>query len=663
MAPKKPKRTSKKTGGRKRGGAGTSKTSRTRRPRRKNGRLKLLLAVAAIFAGGLGWYLFHGLPSLGNAKPINTRPSVVILADDGTPIARYGGLQGRILSIADVPPDLVHAVLSVENRDFYSDYGIEPLAILRAALVNVRHGRWVEGASTITQQLAKNLFLTPDKTLRRKAQEAIIALELTHKYSKDQILMAYLNRVYFGGGAYGVDAAAETYFNKPAAQLDLFQSALLAGLLRAPEHYSPTLHPKRSLGRTHMVLHEMVAAGYITPAAARAAYQDARLPVHLSTAGSLNHYFADWILSQIDGFTSSTTNDLTVKTTLSPQLQLMAEAKAERIFEQIPQSRHVTQMALVTESPAGAILAMIGGRSYTKSQYNRATQALRQPGSTVKPFVYLAALEAGYTPDSTISAAPIKSGDYHPGNYDGEKYGTVTLAEALQKSLNTATVRLLRAIGVGRFINVARRAGFTHLPKPQLSAALGADSVDLLELTNAYAAFASGGKETWPYAVLSITDSAGNLLYQRQPPVRAQTFQPDNIAALDGMLQGVVAPGGTGVRAAIPGVTAAGKTGTSQDFRDAWFVGYTDKFVTGVWMGNDDNTPMRYVTGGMYPAELWHDYMGAVQGFTLPQFVPETAQSLVPPGNSFADMLNRWSSGRGDFISGFKGSNTPVYNH
>ncbi len=661
MAPKKPKRTSKKTRGRKRGGKGGSPRKKT--SKKKAGRLKLLLAVAAVCAGGLGWYLFHGLPSLDNAKPINTRPSVVILADDGTPIARYGGLQGRILSISDVPPDLVHAVLSVENRDFYSDYGIEPLAILRAALVNLRHGRWVEGASTITQQLAKNLFLTPNKTLRRKAQEAIIALELTHKYSKDQILMAYLNRVYFGGGAYGVDAAAETYFNEPASQLDLFQSALLAGLLRAPEHYSPTLHPKRSLGRTHMVLHEMVEAGYITPAAARAAYRNARLPAHLSTAGSLNRYFADWVLSQIDGFTSSTTNDLTVKTTLSPQLQLMAEAKSKRVFEEIPRSRNVTQMALVTESPDGAILAMIGGQSYSRSQYNRATQALRQPGSTVKPFVYLAALEAGYTPESLISAAPIKSGDYHPENYDHEQFGNVTLAEALQKSLNTATVRLLRAIGVESFINVARRAGFTHLPKPQLSSALGADNVDLMELTNAYAAFASGGKETWPYAVLSITDSAGNLLYQRQPPVRAQTFQPDNIAALDGMLQGVVAPGGTGARAAIPGVRVAGKTGTTQDFRDAWFVGYTDKFVTGVWMGNDDDSPMRYVTGGMYPAELWHDYMSAVEGFTLPKFVPETAQSLVPSGNSFADLLTRWSSGGGDFISGFKGSNTPVYNH
>ena len=638
------------------------KKTRRNAAKRKSLRRRLI-ALAALLLAAAGFYLLHGLPSLDNAKPINARPSVTIIAVDGTPIARFGGLQGRILAISDVPPDLVHAVLSVENRDFYSDYGIEPLAILRAAWVNLKAGRWVEGASTITQQLAKNLFLTPNKTLRRKAQEAIIALELTHKYSKDQILMAYLNRVYFGNGAYGVDAAAELYFNERASRLDLFQSAMLAGLLRAPEYYSPDVHPRRAMARTHMVLHEMIEAGYITPRAAHEAYENGRLPQHFATAGDLNRYFAAWVLGQIDGFTASTTNDLTVKTTLDPQLQLMAESQARRVFEHIPKDRHVTQMALVTEAPDGAVLAMIGGRDYARSQYNRATQALRQPGSTVKPFVYLAALENGWTPQSTISAAPIKTGDYHPNNYDDESYGAVTLAEALQKSLNTATVRLLRDIGVEKFIDVARRAGFTHLPKDELSSALGADNVDLLELTNAYATLASGGKETWPYAVLSITDSAGNLIYQRQPPEREQVFSSAHVAALDGMMQGVVAPGGTGARAAIPGVAVAGKTGTSQNFRDAWFIGFTQKLVTGVWMGNDDDSPMHSVTGGMYPAELWHDYMGAVEGFTLPQFVPETAQSLVPADNAFADMLNRWSSGGGDFLNGFRGSDKPVYNH
>ncbi|MDE2336819.1 MAG: PBP1A family penicillin-binding protein [Alphaproteobacteria bacterium] len=626
-----------------------------------------MTAAAALAAAGI--YLFHGLPSLDDAHPINTRPSVTILAADGTPIARFGGLQGRLLSIHEVPPALVGAVLSVENRDFYSDYGIEPLAILRAMLVNLRHGRWVEGASTITQQLAKNLFLTPNKTLRRKAQEAIIALELTHKYSKDQILMAYLNRVYFGNGAYGVDAAAEMYFNRPAPALDLFQSAMLAGLLRAPEYYSPQIHPERAMARTRTVLREMVAAGYIDRKTADETYKNGRPPARLAAAGDLNRYFADWVLSQIDGFTAATTNDLTVQTTLDPQLQLMAEAQEKRVFAAIPRDRNVTQAALVTEAPDGAVLAMIGGRDYAKSQYNRATQGLRQPGSTIKPFVYLAALENGYTPASTISAAAIESGDYHPKNYDHEKFGTVTLAEALQKSLNTATVRLLRAVGAEKFIDVARRAGFTHLPKPELSSALGADNVDLLELTNAYATLAAGGKETWPYAVLSIRDSAGNLLYQRQPPERAQVFSLDNIAALDGMLQGVVQPGGTGAAAALPGVVVAGKTGTTQDFRDAWFVGFTPALVTGVWMGNDDDGPMRAVTGGMYPAALWHDYMGAVSGFSLPQFHPAVAQSLVPPDSSFADMLNRWSSGAGDddgagggFLGGFTGSETPVYN-
>jgi penicillin-binding protein 1A len=311
----------------------------------------------------------------------------------------------------------------------------------------------------------------------------------------------------------------------------------------------------------------------------------------------------------------------------------------------------------VTEAPDGAVLAMIGGVDYGDSQFNRATQALRQPGSAFKPFVYLAALETGFTPDMTIEDAPITDGKYRPDNYGNEYFGTVTLTEALKHSLNTATIRLLKQVGVDKFIDVAQRMGFTHVPKPELSAGLGADEVNLLELTNAYAIIANGGVAVWPYAVLSIKDGAGHLLYQHEPPARQQVFTSRDIANLDSMLSQVVMPGGTGEAAHLSYGHSAGKTGTTQNYRDAWFMGYSDRLVTGVWMGNDDGTSMRGVTGGKYPAQLWHNYMEEVISFNTPVFVPESSQPIVPADSEFSNMLNRWSS------DGFKGSDTPpVYN-
>jgi penicillin-binding protein 1A len=617
----------------------------------------LLSGVTAVAV--LCTYFFYDLPDIDKAKSLEAKPSIAILADDGTLIARYGGLQGADVTLDDVKY-VVPAVLSVEDRRFYSHFGIDPLGIMRAMWVNLRAGKWVQGGSTITQQLAKNLFLTPDKTLRRKVQEALMALRLEHKYSKDQILLAYLNHVYFGEGAYGVDAAARTYFNKPASRLTLFESAMLAGLLKAPTHYSPDNNPELAMARAKVVVETMKEAGYIDQKMAAQVIKNAHPPGIRLMSGDLNRYFADWVIGQIDSFISSTNSDIFVKTTLDPKLQLMAEAKERELFKKIPPKDNVTQVALTTEAPDGAVLAMIGGVSYTASQFNRATQALRQPGSSFKPFVYLAALEQGLTPETKIADAPITEGKYRPDNYDGKYYGVVTLTEALKHSMNTATIRLLGLVGMDKFMDVVTRIGFTHLPKPELSAGLGADEVDLLELTNAYAVIANGGHAVWPYAVLSIKDGAGNLLYQHESPAQTQSFSGRDIADLDNMLAEVVMPGGTGEAARLSHGHSAGKTGTTQNYRDAWFMGYSDHLVTGVWMGNDDASSMQHVTGGKYPAQLWHNYMEEAINFSIPAFVPESAPSLVPADSEFSNMLNRWSSGVED--AGFKGSDVPVFN-
>ena len=625
------------------------------RPAKKAGRIALL-CFAALAAGAI--YFLYDLPDMDKVKPLDTRPSIVVLANDGTLVARYGGLQGIAVTMNDIPASLKDAVLSVEDRRFYSHFGIDLIGLTRAMLTNIMAGHWVQGGSTITQQLAKNLFLTPDKTLRRKVQEALMALRIEHKYTKDQILLAYLNRVYLGDGAYGVDAAARTYFNKPAKGLTLYESAILAGLLKAPSHFSPANNPDLAMERAKVVIKTMEEAGYIDAKTAAQITKRAKPPGLRAMAGDLNRYFADWVISQVDSFISSTGSDIYVKTTLDPKLQLMAEAKQKSLFNKIPAKDNVTQAALVTESPDGAVLAMIGGVNYAESQYNRATQALRQPGSAFKPFVYLAALENGFTPEAQVDDSPITEGKYRPDNYDNKYFGVVTLTEALKHSLNTATIRLLKSVGVSKLVDVASRMGFTHLPKPELSAGLGADEVNLLELTNAYAIIANGGAQVWPYAVLSIKDGAGNLLYQRDPPMSSQVFSRSDIANLDGMLTQVVDTGGTGAAARLSHGHTAGKTGTTQNYRDAWFVGYSDRLVTGVWMGNDDGASMHGVTGGKYPAQLWRNYMEEVINFNTPVFVPESGQPLVPVDSEFSNLLNRWSSDN----NSSRDNDTPVYN-
>jgi penicillin-binding protein 1A len=603
----------------------------------------------------LGWCALD-LPSADQVKPFAVQHSITILAADDSIVARYGGLKGDAINVKQIPPYVSAAVLSIEDRRFYDHFGIDPLGLLRAIWTNIRARRWVQGGSTITQQLAKNLFLTPDKNLRRKVQEAMLAIWIEHKFTKDEILSAYLNRVYFGAGAYGIDAAAKTYFGKPATDLTLWESAVLAGLLKAPSKYSPSSNPRLARDRAKTVIAAMEEAGYIDKEMEKQELREGKIRLTEGAAGGQARYFADWVSEQIDSYVSAADRDLIVRTTFSPQLQQLAEAHEKEFFKGL-KHENIQQAALVTMGPDGAVLAMMGGRDYEESQFNRATQAQRQPGSSFKPFVYMAALEAGYQPEDRVVDAPFTSGSYRPSNYDDKYYGQVTLTQALAYSLNTATIRVLQQVGVGALLDVAQRFNFSKSFKPELSTGLGADETTLLEMTNAYAMIANGGYAVWPYAVLSIEDAQGNILYQHEEPVHAQMFSARSIADLDGMLEQVVAQG-TGKAAQLSRGHVAGKTGTSQNYRDAWFIGYTNRFITGIWMGNDDDTPMDKVSGGKYPARLWHNYMEQAINVEVPSYARHMSWGDV--GDGFSRMLQRWSGGD---LRDFHGNNVPVYNH
>lgn len=657
------------------------KTTRTRKstsPRRTRGggfSWWRFGAAAALFgfAGTLvtlSWFAYD-LPDTRNVQPLENRPSITVLAHDGTMIARYGGLTGDIVRVTDLPPYVSNSVLAIEDRRFYSHVGIDPIGLARAMWVNMRAQRFAQGGSTITQQLAKNLFLTPDKTIRRKVQEAMLALVIEWRHDKNEILSAYMNRVYYGSGAYGIDSAARTYFGKRAKDLTLWESAVLAGLLKAPSRYAPTTNPKLARDRARVVVDAMADAGFIGKAERDQEIKDGKIELAGSReAGDLNRYYADWIINQIDSFVANNDRDIVVRTTLDIGLQKLAEQKIDAHVAALKPEEKGMQAAMVTLGKDGAVLAMIGGVDYTESQFNRATQAMRQPGSAFKPAVFLAALETGFDPDTEIEDAPITAGKYRPQNHDGKYYGAVTLTDALALSLNTATIRLLEQVGVYKLIDVARRLGFTQRVAPELASGLGASETNLMELTNAYAVISNGGYAIWPYAVLSIEDTAGTVLYHYTPVSPARLFAPRDIAALDSMLVQVVARG-TGQAAQLSRGHVAGKTGTSQNYRDAWFVGYTDNLITGVWMGRDDNKPMSRVSGGGYPARLWHAYMEAALGEDVPVFTPALQRSR-PGDDSFSGMLNRLfgdgntaapSGAGGTLRERFHGDNSPpVYN-
>ena len=603
-----------------RGGASRKKASKTA-PGRGGGRRAvaksaavgwprrlLSWGAAAIVWGGIAlaaavvWYAYD-LPNLDDMDGVSRAPNVTIVSDDGTKLASFGGIYGELVGIASLPPYLPQAVIAVEDRRFYDHFGVDLRGLARASWRNLRAGHIVEGGSTITQQLAKNLFLSPERTIRRKVQEILLALWLEHRFTKDQIFSIYLNRVYLGAGAYGVDAAARRYFDKSAREVSLYEAALLAGLLKAPSRLNPLRNPDQADARTGLVLAAMQATGAISEAEAESA-KAGGAATSIAVEGWAP-YFADWIMAQLSGYLGGIGTDVSVTTTLNPALQRIAEEELQALLAQSGAARGVSQAAVVILDKNGAVRAMVGGQDYRESQFNRASQALRQPGSAFKPFVYLAGLETGvYTPDTKVLDAPIDIAGWRPRNYADKYYGEVTLRESFARSLNSVAVRMTDQVGPKKVAATAQRLGITTELAINGSIALGTSEVTLLELTAAYATFVNQGYGVWPHGIREISGSRGQRLYRRQELAEpSRLVAPEDVRYMFDLMTAVVAWGSG--KAANPGRWSAGKTGTSQGFRDAWFLGFSGPLIAGIWMGNDDNAPMKGVTGGSLPAQLW----------------------------------------------------------
>jgi len=566
-----------------------------------------LWGVIAV-VGVVVWAGAH-LPPIQSLEIPKRPPTIEIVGIDGSVLAQRGEMAGANVALKDLPPYLPKAFIAIEDRRFYSHFGIDPYGIFRAAVKNLLHRGVSQGGSTLTQQLAKNLFLTQERTFARKLQEAELALWLERKYSKHEILELYLNRVYFGSGAYGVEAAAQRYFGKSARNVTIAEAAMLAGLVKSPSRLAPNRNPEGAEKRAQTVLVAMADAKFITPSQAQASIGHPAISVKPVGAGTVN-YVADWIGEVLDDLVGQIDQSIVVQTTIDSRLQSVAEAAVIDELAAKSVKFNVSQGALVAMTPNGAVRALVGGRNYSESQYNRAVTAKRQPGSAFKPFVYLTAVEAGLTPDTTRLDAPLDVKGWRPENYTHEYFGAVTLTQALAMSLNTVAVRLGLEVGPKNVVRTAHRLGISSKLEPNASIALGTSEVSMLELVGAYAPFANGGLAVSPHVVTRIKTLEGKVLYMRQPEEANQVIEPRNVAMMNTMMEQTLISG-TAKKAEIPGWQAAGKTGTSQDFRDAWFIGYTANLVTGVWLGNDDNSPTKKATGGGLPVEVWTRFMRA----------------------------------------------------
>ena len=566
-------------------------------------RFSLLTAIwGSIVVGAAIIYFIASVPDPVITALDDRPPNVTILAQDGTVLAERGLRRGHV-RLDMLPPYLVQAVLSTEDRRFYAHFGIDPLGLVRASFRNASAGNVVEGGSTITQQLAKNLFLSPQRTYMRKLEEVVYAIWLEQRFSKDEILELYLNRVYFGGGTYGVEAASRRYFGKSARFVTLSQAALLAGLLKAPSRYAPTRSVKAASARADEVLGNMVEAGFLSPEQARNASQQ---PLRLSAKGDDTGYPypVDFVAELLPEFVGEQDGDLIVETTIDAGLQRVSQQTLRHLLDAEGADVNAGEGAVVVLDPMGGVKALVGGRSYSTSPFDRALKSLRQPGSAFKPFVFLAALESGYTPDSVAYDGPTTVAGWSPRNYTGIYQGEISLRDALAQSINTVAARLAAEVGPWRVVRTARRLGIHSKLHDNPSIALGTAEVTLLQLTGAYTPFANGGEGVLPHIITRVRNGDGKVLYERQRSTIGQVVALQYVAAMNDMMYAVVARG-TGKQAAIEGQVVAGKTGTTQSYRDAWFIGYTAHYVGGVWIGNDNGTRMKKVTGGALPAKLW----------------------------------------------------------
>jgi penicillin-binding protein 1A len=644
--------------------APTPRRPRRKKPRRRRGLVGTLIYWGAVLGvwlalavGALAVWQAARLPPLHTLVVPKRPPTVTILGVDGRTIATRGDMGGVALPLKALPPYLPQAFVAIEDRRFYHHFGLDPVGIARAVYVNVTSRGVREGASTLTQQLAKNLFLSEERTFARKLDELVLALWLERTYSKDQILELYLNRVYFGSGAYGVEAAAQRYFGKSARAVTLAEATMLAGLVKAPSRLAPTRNPALARERAELVLTAMVDGRFVTEAMARTARLRPAAVVQNSGLGSIG-YVADWVMDSLDDYVGPLDSDVTVQTTLDPVLQAAAEKSLTEELAAKGEHFGVTQGAIVAMDPNGAVRALVGGRAYAESQFNRAVAARRQPGSAFKPFVYLTALEAGLTPDTVREDAPIDVRGWRPENFSHEYQGPVTLTTALSNSLNTVSVRVALEVGPKNVVATARRMGIASKLDANASIALGTSEVTLLELVSAYAPLSNGGIGVIPHVIERVRGPNGKFLYARAVSGPGRVAAPEHVAMMNRMLEETLLTG-TARRAALPGWQAAGKTGTSQDFRDAWFVGYTGRLVAGVWLGNDDNSPTKRASGSNLPVDIWSKFMrtahtgvpmvalpgGNYASASLPVIRPEAridARPEAPPASSGRGLFDNW---------------------
>ncbi|HRE61113.1 MAG TPA: PBP1A family penicillin-binding protein [Micropepsaceae bacterium] len=588
------------------------------RPRRRWPRILglVFLALAGLGLAGFITLYIHFTSDLPEPEVIagQKRERSVIFTDEaGTVFAVRGSAYGDDLTLDQMPPHLVEAFLAAEDRRFYWHLGIDLIGLGRAIFVNLDEGRMVQGGSTITQQLARILFLTNEKTLSRKVEEAFIAFWLEMNFSKDEILALYLNRVYLGAGAYGVDAAARRYFGVSAKDVTLQQAAMLAALTVAPSRLSPRSNIEAAQERAALVLNLMVETDAISAElAAEAKANPAAINEDAAKAADSGEWYADYAYEQLLDMGLDPATDLVVTTPINLALQAEAGQRLEEALAE-GEAKGASQGALVSLSPDGALRALIGGRNYRESQFNRAFQAQRQPGSAFKAFVYLAGFEYGLSPLSIKRDAPLEIEGWSPDNYTQDFKGRVTLIDAFKRSLNSVAVRVSEEAGREMVIDVAKRLGITSALRENPSIALGTSEVTLIDMVAAYGAFAANGYKVEPYAILAVRTRDGALLWQRQAVERQRVISDAVLRDMNAMMWATVNDGGTGKAASLGERPAAGKTGTSQSYRDAWFIGFTADYVTGVWVGNDENQPMQKVVGGSIPARVWKAYMEAAE--------------------------------------------------
>lgn len=558
----------------------------------------LFVALIVAFA-----YFYRDLPSLEDLNVKSDKKVVEILYSNGNKITTLGDIYDNQVNFEQIPKHLIDAVIATEDRKFFSHHGFDLIGILRASYVNFRAKKAVQGGSTITQQLAKLLYFNSSKTFKRKVQELLLAIKLEKLFSKEQIITLYLNRAYFGAGNYGIASASKYYFNKKVSDLDLKQSAMLAGLLKAPSKLAPTNNKKLAEERANQVLNNMVNAGYLN----EKNFSDMSQDIEYKTDNMQRLYFVDFVANNFEDYLPKDSRDgkfFSISTTLDEKIQNISENSVSEYFEKNKKKLKNSQVAVIVMEKDGAIRAMIGGLNYQKSQFNRATNSRRQPGSIFKTFVYLQALQEGMEVTDMMEDKPVKIGNWSPENHDKKYYGQVTLKEAFAKSLNTVAVQLFQKIDKDKMLDDVIKMGiYSKIDKNDPTTALGTMEASLLELVNSFAVIASDGAGVMSYEFSTIKDHEGNSLYERQSSGLGDVIDKDSILKLKELLRAAVEEG-TAQKANINS-QIFGKTGTSQNAKDAWFIGSNGNYVIGVWIGSDDNSPIKNISGGTIPAEIF----------------------------------------------------------